>query len=157
MTPVERRRLRRAYEHALKEAWDRWNDPVWRKGGPFFNLEDAPELDENPDYNHLVGWIQGVHDGTGWPLWPEGEYRRLIRSERWFVRTDFYEKLREVWAEYIDQNKGTGSPFHNLEDFPSLDESPNFNYDVGWLLGVSQAMSLPLDREVGPREWSPRW
>lgn len=158
MIPAERRKLHRVYDRELNEVWKEWNTPVWRKGGPFFNLEDAPDLDEKPGYNYMVGWLRGISEATGWALWPEGKDRRMRRSTRYMLRQEFIDGLRDLWTKYDEVTKAAGTtPFHDLEDYPDLDNDRNFNYSVGWLQGVHVVMDWPLDRLTGPREWSPRW
>jgi len=149
-----RSKLRKEYANTLQMVWDEWNTPVWREGGPFFNLSDHPDLDSDADYNHAIGWIVGVSEWTGWPLIPgEKKTRKVMHPKE--LREMFEQRLAEAWKGYLEKSSISGSPFHNLEDVPELDTDADFNFLIGWLIGVSQVTGWALD-PVGPREWSPR-
>lgn len=73
------------------------------------------------------------------------------------LRKHFDQVLKDVWEEWDSHTLDSElSPFENMETAPGLEENAGFNYSVGWAEGVSNAMDWPLDRPLGPKEWSPK-
>lgn len=73
------------------------------------------------------------------------------------LRKHFDKTLREIWAEWDENTDDLEmSPFTNIESVPALEEMPGFNYMIGWLEGIAYAMDWPLDRPLGPKQWSPK-
>lgn len=80
------------------------------------------------------------------------------------LRAEFDDILKQAWATWVDHlgsdaGKPGISPFSNMDLVPDLEDSPGFNYTVGWLLGVSDAKGWPLDqpeKSLGPKDWTPK-
>lgn len=70
------KKLRHAFDELLRDVWQEWDDvspePNW---SPFLDLNEVPQLDQNPGYNYNVAWLTGVSDALDWsrarPLGPK--------------------------------------------------------------------------------------
>lgn len=77
------------------------------------------------------------------------------------LRKSYDQVLTDIWTEWDEHTLDLEmSPFTNIESIPELEDSPGFNYSVGWAEGISVAMGWPLDppggRPLGPKQWSPK-
>jgi hypothetical protein len=72
------------------------------------------------------------------------------------LRAEYDRTLAGIWETWDSWISAAGlSPFMDMEEVPELEEQGAFNYEVGWVQGVANAMDWPTDRPLGPKEWSP--
>ena len=74
---ARKKSLANEFRFSLEQLWRRWleesPDPEM---SPFTDLEEAPELDNDPGFNHLLGWLRGVSEATGWSLDVPGVFQK---------------------------------------------------------------------------------
>lgn len=71
------------------------------------------------------------------------------------LREYFDDKLKDIWEEW-NEGEFKGSPFEDLVEDHPLWEHAGFQYDLGYLRGISAATGWDLRDPKGPREWKPK-
>ena len=74
------------------------------------------------------------------------------------LQKEFIDGLRDVWREWHEHDGGSAGPFVIMDSIPYLEERAGYNYTVGWVLGVADAMGWSTDDPTpkGRKDWDPR-
>ena len=64
------------------------------------------------------------------------------------LRKHFNQQLRDIWNEW-DGHDFPGSPFRDVNESHPFWNNAGFNYDVGYLTGISAATGWSVARPKG--------